>query len=54
MPLAVTGLTDQQYSTVQTWLAQGAPVDQNAIKPTAVEAASDCRVGRAAQPPGFH
>ena len=39
MPLAVTGLTDQQYSTVQTWLAQGAKVDQNAIKPTAVEAA---------------
>ena len=39
MPLAVTGLTDKQYTTVQTWLAQGAPVDQHAIKPTAVEAA---------------
>ena len=39
MPLAVTGLTDQQYSTLQGWLAAGAPVDQNAIKPTAGEAA---------------
>ena len=38
MPLAVTGLTDQQYITVQTWLAQGAPVDQHAIQPTAIEA----------------
>jgi len=39
MPLAVTGLTDKQYQTVQEWLAQGAPVDQNAIKPSPVEAA---------------
>ena len=39
MPLAVTGLTDQQYITLQGWLAAGAPVDQNAIKPTAGEAA---------------
>ena len=39
MPLAVTGLTDTQYQTVQTWLKQGAPVDQNAIKPSAGEAA---------------
>ncbi|MCB1655271.1 MAG: fatty acid cis/trans isomerase, partial [Pseudomonadales bacterium] len=38
MPLAVTGLTDQQYQTVQTWLAQGAPVDQNAIRPSIEEA----------------
>ena len=26
MPLAVTGLTDKQYQTVQTWLKQGAPL----------------------------
>jgi len=37
MPLAVTGLTDKQYTTVQTWLAQGAKVDQHAIQPTAAE-----------------
>ncbi len=28
MPLAVTGLTDQQYQTLQRWLAAGAPIDQ--------------------------
>ncbi|WP_166363069.1 fatty acid cis/trans isomerase [Pseudomonas akapageensis] len=39
MPLAVTGLTDGQYQTLQRWLAAGAPVDQNAIMPSAKEAA---------------
>jgi hypothetical protein len=28
MPLAVTGLTDQQYQTLQRWLAAGAPVER--------------------------
>lgn len=39
MPMAVTGLTDAQYQTVQRWLAAGAPVDQQAIQANAVEAA---------------
>ncbi|WP_296267636.1 fatty acid cis/trans isomerase [Pseudomonas sp. UBA6562] len=38
MPLAVTGLTDQQYQTLQRWLAAGAPVDSTALEPIAVEA----------------
>lgn len=28
MPLAVTGLSEGQYQTLQSWIAQGAPVDQ--------------------------
>ena len=39
MPLAVTGLTDAQYQTLQRWLAAGAPVEQNPIMPSAREAA---------------
>ena len=39
MPLAVTGLTDEQYQTLQTWLAAGAPIDEQALQPTASEAA---------------
>lgn len=38
MPLAVTGLTDAEYQTLQRWLAAGAPIDHQAIAPTAVEA----------------
>lgn len=38
MPLAVTGLTDAQYQTLQRWLAAGAPVDQAALEPSAAEA----------------
>ncbi|QIB03870.1 fatty acid cis/trans isomerase [Pseudomonas fluorescens] len=38
MPLAVTGLTDQQYQTLQRWLAAGAPIDQRALAPSAAEA----------------
>ncbi len=38
MPLAVTGLTDQQYQTLQRWLAAGAPIDQQALAPSAAEA----------------
>lgn len=39
MPLAVTGLTDEEYSTLQRWLAAGAPVDADAVQPSAAEAA---------------
>ncbi|MCX2900809.1 fatty acid cis/trans isomerase [Pseudomonas mandelii] len=38
MPLAVTGLTDQQYQTLQRWLASGAPIDEQALQPSAKEA----------------
>ncbi|MCM2362333.1 fatty acid cis/trans isomerase [Pseudomonas sp. SR18] len=38
MPLAVTGLTDQQYQTLQRWLASGAPIDQQGLAPSANEA----------------
>lgn len=38
MPLAVTGLTDGEYQTLQRWLAAGAPVEHDAIKPSASEA----------------
>ena len=38
-PLAVTGLTDAQYQTLQRWLAQGAPVEHNPVQPSAKEAA---------------
>ena len=38
MPLAVTGLTDPQYQTLQRWLAAGAPIDQQALAPSAQEA----------------
>ena len=39
MPLAVTGLTAQEYATMMNWLAQGAPLDEVAPKPTAFEQA---------------
>ncbi|CAM3360393.1 fatty acid cis/trans isomerase [Pseudomonas fluorescens] len=39
MPLAVTGLSDQQYQTLQRWLASGAPIDQQGVAPSAQEAA---------------
>ncbi len=38
MPLAVTGLTDQQYQTLQRWLAAGAPIDEQGLVPSAGEA----------------
>ncbi|MGY3259321.1 Fatty acid cis/trans isomerase (CTI) [Pseudomonas sp. LAMO17WK12:I10] len=38
MPLAVTGLTDQQYQTLQRWLASGAPIDEQGLAPSAREA----------------
>lgn len=39
MPLAVTGLTDAEYQTLQRWLAAGAPVEHSPIQPSATEAA---------------
>ncbi|BAV75922.1 esterified fatty acid cis/trans isomerase [Pseudomonas chlororaphis subsp. aurantiaca] len=38
MPLAVTGLTDQQYQTLQRWLASGAQIDEQGLAPSAKEA----------------
>ena len=38
MPLAVTGLTHQQYQTLQRWLASGAPIDEQGLAPSAKEA----------------
>jgi len=39
MPLAVTGLTDAQYQTLQQWLSAGAPIDQMPVQPSPDEAA---------------
>lgn len=39
MPLAVSGLDAAEYQTLQRWLAAGAPVDQQALQPSATEAA---------------
>ena len=39
MPLAVTGLSDEQYKTLQRWLASGAPIDEQGVSPSAKEAA---------------
>ncbi|MBC9250344.1 peptidylprolyl isomerase [Pseudomonas alcaligenes] len=39
MPFAVTGLSDSEYRTLQQWLKQGAPVDEQALQPSAVEQA---------------
>ena len=38
MPFAVTGLSDADYQTLQAWLAQGAPVDEQALQASAAEA----------------
>jgi len=37
MPMAVTGLTDQQYQTLRQWLAAGAPIDEQALSSSAAE-----------------
>lgn len=39
MPFAVTGMAPADYKTLQEWLTQGAPVDQQAIVANAEEAA---------------
>ena len=46
MPLGVTGLTDPQYQTLQRWLAAGAPIDEQALAPSAKES-QEVRAGRA-------
>ena len=38
MPFAVTGLSDQEYATLQRWLEQGAPVDHRQLQPSLAEA----------------
>jgi len=38
MPFAVTGLSEVEYQTVQHWLQQGAPVDQQAVEASEAEA----------------
>jgi len=38
MPFAVTGLTEADYQTLQAWIEQGAPVDQQALQASAAEA----------------
>ncbi|HBX55594.1 fatty acid cis/trans isomerase [Pseudomonas sp. UBA2684] len=37
MPFAVTGLSEADYQTVQRWLAEGAPVDQQMLQASAAE-----------------
>jgi len=39
MPLAVSGLTDEEYEKTMSWLEAGAPIDYEAPKPTAKELA---------------
>ncbi|WAC44299.1 fatty acid cis/trans isomerase [Pseudomonas sp. SL4(2022)] len=38
MPFAVTGLSEADYQTLQRWLAEGAPVDQQTLQASAAEA----------------
>ncbi|MGK8436607.1 fatty acid cis/trans isomerase [Ectopseudomonas hydrolytica] len=37
MPFAVTGLSDDEYATLQQWLAQGAPVAEQKLQPSVAE-----------------
>ncbi|TWH76839.1 fatty acid cis/trans isomerase CTI [Azomonas agilis] len=37
MPFAVTGLTQDEYATLQNWLKQGAPMDEQPPQSTALE-----------------
>ena len=39
MPLAVSGLTDEEYAATMSWLEDGAPIDYEAAEPTAKELA---------------
>ncbi|SEI19907.1 fatty acid cis/trans isomerase [Pseudomonas asplenii] len=52
MPLAVTGLTDSQYQTLRSWLAQGAPMDAQPLAPTAGEAQQIAQWERLLNMPG--
>jgi len=37
MPLAITGLSDTEYETLQAWIGQGGPIDEMPLKPTEKE-----------------
>ncbi|MBD9414887.1 fatty acid cis/trans isomerase [Pseudomonas sp. PDM16] len=37
MPFAVTGLSDGEYATLQQWLKEGGPVEEQALQPSAAE-----------------
>lgn len=37
MPFAVTGLSDDEYATLEQWLGQGAPVSEQTLTPSAAE-----------------
>jgi hypothetical protein len=39
MPLAVSGLTDEEHEAIMSWLEDGAPIDHEAAEPTAKELA---------------
>ncbi|MCQ4326111.1 peptidylprolyl isomerase [Stutzerimonas stutzeri] len=52
MPFAVTGLSDAEYERLQRWLEQGAPVDYQAPKPPAAEAAQIAEWERLLNAPG--
>ncbi|VVN66022.1 fatty acid cis/trans isomerase [Pseudomonas fluorescens] len=52
MPLAVTGLTDQQYQTLQRWLASGALIDEQDLAPSAREALQIVQWERLLNAPG--
>lgn len=52
MPFAVTGLSEQEYTTLQTWLAQGAPVDQQDMQPNLSEVAQIADWERLLNAPG--
>ncbi|MGH8446947.1 MAG: fatty acid cis/trans isomerase [Solimonas sp.] len=43
MPLAVTGLSDREYETLTTWVAEGAVVDANPLKASDTELAAITR-----------
>ncbi|WP_347506491.1 fatty acid cis/trans isomerase [Pseudomonas anguilliseptica] len=38
MPFAVTGLSEADYQTLQAWIEQGAPINQQALQASAAEA----------------
>ncbi|MCQ4297370.1 fatty acid cis/trans isomerase [Pseudomonas stutzeri] len=52
MPFAVTGLSDNEYSTVQRWLEQGAPVEHRQLTPSAVDASQIAEWERLLNTPG--
>ncbi|MBK3867260.1 peptidylprolyl isomerase [Pseudomonas stutzeri] len=53
MPFAVTGLSDEEYARLQRWLEQGAPVESQALQPSAAEAAQIAAWERLLNTPGL-